>query len=228
MNLLFQTSDVLAEGKSVISGLTIEDLKAGHLPPADPPFSLDPASIEGAHKTAFPASVKPMLAYLAASPPSDPGWLFEPKLDGFRTIALMREGKIKLLSRHGLDVTQNYTGLVAELSKQAPKSLVLDGEIIALDESGNPCFQCLQQHLKSSKSPAGSKTPLVYYVFDILYLDGYDLYAVPLLKRRELLSHVLNESEHVRRTVYFDKDGPCCLRSRQKTGIGRHYGQAPG
>ncbi|MGA9696676.1 MAG: DNA polymerase ligase N-terminal domain-containing protein, partial [Dehalococcoidales bacterium] len=168
--------DVLAEEKSAVSGLTVADLKTGRLPSKNPPPALRPGDIPGATKKTFPNVISPMLASLAASPFSDEKWLFEPKLDGFRTLAFLNRGKVRLQSRGGLDVTSHYRTLEQSLEKQPASQLVLDGEIIALDARGKLCFQCLQGYLKSIRRLHVDKieapSAIIYYVFDILYLDG--------------------------------------------------------
>jgi bifunctional non-homologous end joining protein LigD len=193
---------------SVLSGLTIEQLRAGRLPEIDPQVVLEPGKITGARKSPFPASFKPMLAHLTPTPPRDDGWIFEPKLDGYRLLAYIRPGSVQLLTRNGMEVSGNYPLLTKDISKQAANQMVLDGEVIALDENGRPCFQCLQQYLRSSRTASWGATPVIYYVFDLLYLDGYELFDVPLSQRKELLSHVVSESSTMRRVAYFEKDGP--------------------
>ncbi|MBI2908507.1 MAG: DNA ligase D [Chloroflexi bacterium] len=209
--------DILKEGRSVLSGVTIEDIKTGHLPvPADPPLSR--GSLPGARQAPMPDALSPMLASLAARPFSHPDWLFEPKLDGYRTIALLREGSVRLLSRNGLDNTAKYPFVVASLRSQPVGQAVLDGEIVALDDQGRPCFQCLQQHLKleRGKRPA---PPIVYYVFDLLYLDGFDLRDAPLRQRKELLSAILQPSDNVRLVGHFEKDGVSVYEAALKQGL---------
>jgi len=213
--------DLLSENTSVRSGLSIDDIKAGHLPPAGLDSNPDPGNLPGASREPFPSSIAPMLAGLAALPPAEPGWLFEPKLDGFRTLAIIQEGKAKLVSRNGLDISSRYPPLIKEISNQKYTDLVLDGEITALDENGLPCFQCLQDYLKANKEadPDPASTPLIYYVFDILYMDGYGLWNVPLTQRKKLLGRILKDTGIVRPVAYFENDGPAVYRASIGQGL---------
>src|SRR5207253_8774576 len=166
--------DVLAEDRSVLSGLTIEDLKAGRLPrPAkDGQLLLDAAHAAGARKGPMPRGLSPMLPSLADRPFSNPNWLFEPKLDGYRVIATVEGNDVRLASRRGLDCTSDYPWPVEALRQQPYRVATLDGEIVALDEHGRSSFQLLQNR-------ASEPRPfLLYYAFDLLYRDGYDLRGV--------------------------------------------------
>ncbi len=211
--------DILAEDTSVLSGLSIKQISAGHLPSVDPDPELKPAELAGARRAPFPTSVTPMLAYLTSAPPAESGWLYEPKLDGYRIVAMKHGGKVRLSSRHGLDVTQNYPELAAAIAGQAAREMVLDGEAAALDENGRPCFQCLQQYLKSTRSGQPSPSPLVYYAFDLLYLGGYELNGVPLLQRKKLLGQTVKESGVVRLIAYFEQDGAGVYRAATGQGL---------
>jgi bifunctional non-homologous end joining protein LigD len=214
--------DILKEETSVISGLTINDLKTGYpLPPVVPKANL-PSDITGAAKSPFPTKLEPMLASLAAFPFSGKEWLFEPKLDGFRTLAFLDNGKVWLQSRGGLNVTKNYPILAESIKNQPSSQLVLDGEIIALDTKGNPCFQCLQRYLKTANSTQNdqNETPaIIYYVFDILYLDGYDLKGVPLKQRKSSLHSVLVPDQSVRLIEHFPDDGQSVYRAAIANGF---------
>ena len=215
--------DILAEEISAVSGLTVADLKAGQLPDKDPPPALRPDDIPGATKKTFPNVISPMLASLAASPFSDEKWLFEPKLDGFRTLAFLNRGKVRLQSRGGLDVTSHYRTLEQSLEKQPASQLVLDGEIIALDARGKLCFQCLQGYLKSIRRLHVDKieapSAIIYYVFDILYLDGYDLQQVPLKARKELLQGIVVPDKNIRLVEHFAQDGETVYRAAIANGM---------
>ena len=205
--------DVLLEDRSVICGLTIEDLKEGRLPDRADPRSaaVTPQELPNARRAPFPAPVAPMLATLTDTPFSNPDWLFEPKLDGVRAVGLIQEGMVTLLSRRGLDTTHQYPELAEVLRGQPAQELILDGEIVALDEEGRPSFQRLQQRLNLTREAdirrAEAQIPVIYYVFDLLYLDRYDLRAVPLAQRKDLLVRVLLPSDHVRLLEHFDEDG---------------------
>jgi len=215
--------DILKAETSVVSGLTINDLKTGRLPPKAPSPVVKPGDIKGAVKASFPKKITPMLASLAPSPFSDEQWIFEPKLDGFRTLAFLNAGKVWLQSRGELDVTAHYKILAESLRKQPASQIVFDGEIIALDAKGKLCFQCLQGYLRSIKGISHDKTEapsaIIYYVFDILYLDGYDLMRVLLSTRKEVLRSVLVLTEDVRLVEHFEKDGQTVYEAAIKNGL---------
>jgi bifunctional non-homologous end joining protein LigD len=216
--------DVLADGRSVLSGLTIEELKAGRRPVAQPTASFDEKlrAAPGARAAAWPEWVEPMAASLAEHPFSNPRWLFEPKLDGYRVLARVCQGQVSLRSRRGLDSTNDYPCVVAELSAQ-PRELVLDGEVVALDERGRPSFDALKLRLEQIKkhrlrSVAG-EYPLTYFVFDLLYCDGYDLRGAPLSVRKALLTEALLQSQAIRLVEYVEGDGRAFYEAVRALGL---------
>jgi bifunctional non-homologous end joining protein LigD len=143
-----------------------------------------------------------MLATLTDEPFSDPEWVFEPKYDGIRTIALIEGGRVRLSSRRGNDQTREFPALASALARPADRAMILDGEIAAVGPDGVTSFQRLQPRL-GLESPddiarADETIPAVFFVFDLTYLDGYDLTDVPLEHRKALLGSVLEQSELVR------------------------------
>lgn len=203
--------DILADERSVLSGLTIADLQSGRLPPKDQRLVVRPGDAAGARPAPPPRTVKPMLATLASRPFSAPGWLFEPKLDGVRAIAIVTGGRVRLLSRRGLDMTPQYPSVAEELAGQPEQSLVLDGEIVALDERGVPSFALLQRRIGLTRAAdiqhAENAVPVVYYAFDLLYAGGWDVCAAPLWQRKTLLATILVPTDHVRLLEHFEEDG---------------------
>ena len=217
--------DILQEDRSMLSGLNIEDLKSGRLP--DPGRRdlrlLRPGDLPGARQSPFPTSLAPMMASPIGAPFSDPGWLFEPKLDGVRAIALIRQGSVTLLSRSGLDATNQYPSLAEELARQPAEEMALDGEIVALDEEGRPSFELLQQRLNLTREAdirrAEAEIPVLYYVFDLLHLDRYDLATVALQHRRFLLERVLLPSSRVHLLEGFDEAGEIAYEAALEHGL---------
>lgn len=205
--------DILAEDWSTLSGLTIADLKQGLLPGRRESLLLRPSDMPGARRKAMPSSLAPMLPSLAEQPFSNPDWLFEPKLDGYRIIAIVRDRSVRLISRRGLDVTAQFPRLSEPLAKQPHADLVLDGEIVALNERGAPSFQHLQDR---GRDPG---LELIYYVFDLLYLDGYDLQAVPLEQRKALLETHVVSSDGVRLVDYVAGDGKALYEAALENGL---------
>jgi DNA ligase D-like protein (predicted ligase) len=120
-----------------------------------------------------------MLLLPAATLPEGPNWAYELKLDGYRALAIKTDGKVHLRSRNNKDFNNRYPA-VAKAVAPLPDETVIDGEVVALDESGRPSFNILQNH-------GSSGAPIVYYVFDVLVLEGRDVMAEPLSARRELL-----------------------------------------
>jgi bifunctional non-homologous end joining protein LigD len=123
--------------------------------------------------------IEPMLLLRTETLPEGPEWLYEIKLDGYRALAIKTGGRVELRSRNDNDFTKRYPAIARSLAA-LPNETVIDGEVVALDESGRPSFQTLQNY-----GSAGAQ--LHFYVFDLLILAGRDVMAEPLSRRRELL-----------------------------------------
>jgi len=169
----------------------------------------DPANIKGAKKAAIPAFVPPMLATLAATPPAGARWLHEIKFDGYRLQARIKAGRVKLLTRSGLDWTKKFGhNVIAALQNLAIGSGIIDGELVVETESGISNFSALQDDLSK-----GRRDRFVFYAFDLLYLDGYDLTGLPLIERKALLEKIVAEGNGVLRySGHFQQDGAVILR----------------
>ena len=120
-----------------------------------------------------------MLAALVKEPFNNPDWVYEVKWDGFRVMAYVNHGTVKLVSRGGQNYTKNYQVIVEELRK-LDHDAVIDGELILMDESGKPNFDELQRYT--------GKYHLIFYAFDLLWLDGKLLTTLSLLERKQMLS----------------------------------------
>src|SRR5712691_10411444 len=139
----------------------------------------------GARRAKMAAEIHPMLATLVDDPFSNSDWIFETKWDGFRSVCFIKNGKVRFVSRNQLEMTEQYPEL-ANLAKQVKaREAILDGEIVALDQNGMPRFQLLQPRVgrKSGVQSLRGKGKIVYYVFDLLYLDGYDLTGCAVVDR---------------------------------------------
>jgi len=216
--------DILEEERSVISDLSIEDLKSGRLPDRTrPEVVVHLEGLPGVRRASLPKSIAPMLATLTDAPFSSPDWLFEPKLDGVRAVALIRDGKVTLLSRRGLDATRQYPALAEELSHQPAHEMALDGEIVALDDEGRPSFQVIQQRLNLTRERdiqrAEADVPVYYYVFDLLHLDGFDLQRVSLEQRKAQLERALAPSDAVMLLDAFHDDGVAAYEAAIEHGL---------
>ncbi len=137
----------------------------------------------------MPENVQPMLATLADEPFNNDDWLFEIKWDGYRAVNYLKDGSAKLFSRNLSEFTSRYLP-VTEALQTLDFDAVLDGEIIAIDENGMANFQLLQNW---QNTPA----KLQFLVFDILWLDGYDVTALPLIKRKDLLQKILPQNHGI-------------------------------
>ncbi len=193
------SEDVLARGRSVLSGLAVDEaselrasmrLDAARLAPIGSP-------------EAMPKALAPMLAEPADAPRSDPGWLYEPKIDGYRVIAYIKDGGVRLISRRGIDYTQLFPEVVADLANQAVDGMVLDGEIVALDPDGRPSFSALQNRAQLVKptpkevAAAQREAPVVMVCFDLLHFAGLNLRGAPYADRRRYLAQCLLPSAHL-------------------------------
>jgi bifunctional non-homologous end joining protein LigD len=130
--------------------------------------------------------VRPMLATSAERLPAGSEWTYEVKWDGYRTIALKNGERVRLWSRNLKDATAQYASVARTIARMQAESVLLDGEIVAVDDQGRPSFQAL--HHQSAHA-------LVYYAFDVLHFNGRDLIKTPLKERRAVLTRVLQGTD---------------------------------
>src|SRR5207249_4083304 len=180
--------DIEEHDGSVLTGRTLEEIKE-ELPPKRKASPIRAAELQGARKCSMPPRVEPMLATLTDRPFSDPNWLFEIKWDGVRAQARIENGTLTLRSRTGVDIVKRYPELASLPDALAARQAILDGEIVALDAQGHSDFERLQErmHVRAPGDSLLSQIPVVYFAFDLLYCDGYDLRDTPLLDRQQLL-----------------------------------------
>jgi bifunctional non-homologous end joining protein LigD len=152
------------------------------------------SKLAGAKGRAMPSKPMAELATLVQEPPETSAWLHEIKFDGYRMFCCVKEGKARFISRSGQDWTAKMGSLV-ELAAQLPvESAILDGEVVVLDTKGVSQFQLLQNALgKEGQKPQGA--PLLYYAFDLIYLDHFDLTGVVLEKRKAQLKALLKHAK---------------------------------
>ncbi len=132
-----------------------------------------------------------MLATLTDEPFDDTGWIYEIKWDGYRAVSYLNKGSVEILSRNNLSFTQKFKE-VAEALKAWNINAVIDGEIVAMNDKGVASFQQLQNFANK-----GESTHLIYYVFDIIWLDGKDLTNLTLLERKNILQSLMPEDDSV-------------------------------
>ncbi|QJP12764.1 DNA ligase D [Starkeya sp. ORNL1] len=168
----------------------------------------DPSTIKGASKAALPGFIEPTLASLIASPPRGERWLHEIKFDGYRLQARIEAGRIKLLTRSGLDWTAKFGKPVVQALQALPVGTALiDGELVVEKDTGASDFSALQADLSEGRSDR-----FLFYAFDLLYLDGYDLTALPLIERKRLLEQLIGKDAGIiRYSDHFEEDGDLVL-----------------
>ncbi|MCD2181845.1 DNA ligase D [Rhizobium sp. GN54] len=176
----------------------------------------DPTKIEGARKARLPAFVEPSLATLATKPPAGTRWLHEIKFDGYRLQARVEAGKVKLLTRSGLDWTDRFGKQVLSAFRDLPVgNALIDGELVVESGSGASDFSALQADLSEGRTDR-----FVYYAFDLLHLDGYDLTAATLVRRKALLRTIVSsETGMLRYSADFEDDGEVLLKHACRLGL---------
>ncbi len=184
--------------------------------------AVDPASLPGAAKAEMPKTVRPMLATPVQEPQDSPDWLFEIKWDGVRAVAFLENGRVRLQSRNLRDITAHYPDLAKLPECFRARRAVVDGEMVTLDAQGRSSFERLQQRMNTvPDARLVEQFPAVYYAFDLLYLDGYDLRRVPLEKRKEALRRILLPSAEalVRFSDHHVGDGRALLDAACEKGL---------
>jgi bifunctional non-homologous end joining protein LigD len=155
-----------------------------------------------------PVWVEPMLATLTQRRFSDKNWIYERKLDGERCLAFRQAGELRLLSRNQKNINHQYPELVGALQKQATQHFILDGEVVAF--KGNvTSFSRLQDrmHIENPDEVLKTGVAVYYYIFDLLYLEGYDVSAVSLRERKVLLKAALKFDDPLRYVIHRNQEG---------------------
>lgn len=211
--------DITKEAMSVKTGRQMEEIASAQdriwKDAEETIGTLQPSALKGARKSEQPEFIKPQLATPATEAPSGDDWIHEVKFDGYRILAVLHSGKVKLLSRNGLDWTQRFKSVAQALPALPCKQAILDGEIVVLNKDGVSDFQALQNYAQM-----GEKHPIYYYLFDLPYCDGYDLTRSSLLDRKHFLLNlvkasdipVLRYSEHIQGQGNLVFDNACKLR----------------
>jgi bifunctional non-homologous end joining protein LigD len=171
----------------------------------------------------MPRLIQPMLATLVDEPFNDPDWLFEVKLDGYRAVAFVENGRARYVSRNQNEFTGDFPELAGLPKFLRGKDVIVDGEICVLDDEGRPSFSLMQQRTgyepgRVTRRGMNGGRPVVFYIFDLLYLDGYSLMRVDLEQRKEFLRSILKPNEIFRYSEHFIEQGlPIYEVAKQKS-----------
>jgi bifunctional non-homologous end joining protein LigD len=159
----------------------------------------------------MPTEIYPMLATSISDPFDGPDWLFEIKWDGYRAVAFIEKEKVRLISRNQNELTHRYPELKDLAKSVKAKTAILDGEVVALDEQGRPSFSLMQQRTGfrtgGRRGVANAGVSVLYYAFDLLYLDGYDWRKVPLEERKKKLASILTTGDSLRYSDHYENQG---------------------
>ncbi|HKN68712.1 MAG TPA: DNA ligase D [Gemmatimonadaceae bacterium] len=207
--------------ESVLSGLTVEQIKAGVTPATRLHHAI--AEAGAVRQTIDVGSIKPMLAESQNEAFTRDDWIFELKLDGYRLLAGKQHGEARLITRNGNDYTDVFPEIARAIKALPLDNFILDGEVVCLDAEGIPRFSRLQQRGRLS-SPldikrAAVELPATYYAFDLLTLDDLDLRPLALLKRKEFLREVVPKLGPVRALDHIVRDGEAFLAQVAKLGL---------
>ena len=174
------------------------------------------SSRKAGKKDRLPGSFQVQLAMLVAEPPSGDDWVHEVKFDGYRLVARLEGGQVALITRNQLDWTHRYSAVAAAVGKLPVRSAIVDGEVVAMESSGVSNFQALQNAMRD-----GSSSKLVYFAFDLLYLDGEDLRPQPLVERKSRLEKLITAARdaQLQYSEHFTDNGQSLLKECCRRGL---------
>ncbi|MGA2903542.1 MAG: non-homologous end-joining DNA ligase [Candidatus Korobacteraceae bacterium] len=172
----------------------------------------------------MPHAIHPMLAISVDKPFDDEAWLYEIKWDGYRAVAFLDGKSVRLVSRNQNDLTAAYPELHDIPAYLKFRTAILDGEIVALDEQGRSSFSLMQQ--RTGVGEGGRRIrrtrddiPVVYYAFDLLYLDGYDLMQADLEQRKQLLASIIASNDLLRYSDHYVGRGTALFEAAAQRGL---------
>src|SRR6266404_2170511 len=216
--------------ESVLSGLTVEDLGAGR--DRGEAIRRELTRLGAPRRPVEAKSVGLMLAETAERAFSREGWLFEPKLDGYRVLAARAPSEPRLLTRSGNDCAASFPEILRAVAALPFERLVLDGEVVALDDAGRPSFQRLQGRARLRRPldirHAAVNTPVTYYAFDLLGFEDFDLRPLPLTARKAALRRVLPPVGPLRYLEHVDDEGEALYREAERLGLEGVVGKKAG
>ncbi|HMK09550.1 MAG TPA: DNA ligase D [Anaerolineales bacterium] len=207
--------DILELDRSARTGRTMAEIRQQEIgrPRGDRmPVDLSQLDLSGAAPAAMPQAIQPMLAEMVERPFRRPGWWFEIKWDGFRAIAEVRRDQVRLYSRNQVDFLETFPPVVEDLKKIGFEA-AFDGEIVAVDSDGKAQIRLLRNYRTTGKGT------LVYYIFDLLHLEGHDLTSLPLVRRRALLRQVLPLLPHLRLSEAIADEGEALYQQAVQAGL---------
>ena len=195
--------------ESVLSGVTVEDLKEGRDRAA--PIRKELGKLHAPERVVHAADAEPMLAETREAPFTKAGWLFELKLDGYRVRAAREDGEARLITRNGHDIAAAFPEIARAVAALPYEHVILDGELVVLDDAGHPSFQRLQNRAKITRAlevrRAAVELPATLYVFDLLAFEGFDVRPLPLAKRKAVLEKLLPRSGPLKYSEHFETKG---------------------
>jgi bifunctional non-homologous end joining protein LigD len=214
-------ADAFSE-ESVLSGLTVEEIKSGEGPAAEIRKALEQEE-HAVRARVDPRKVEPMHCETREDAFTHDDWLFELKLDGYRLIASKSKGDALLLTRNGNDYTSVFPEVARAVKALPFDECIIDGEVVVCDEKGLPSFSRLQQRGRLS-SPleirrAAVELPATFYAFDLLAFEDFDVRPVPLLRRKELLKDVVPALGAVRYLDHIEREGEAFLEQVTAMGL---------
>ncbi|MGH7498741.1 MAG: DNA ligase D [Gemmatimonadales bacterium] len=207
--------------ESVLSGLTVEELKAGYNPAEAVRNEL--VRLGAPRKAPRVEAVKLMLAEPRDAAFSAKGWVFELKLDGYRLLAVRNGHEARLVSRNGNDLSSLFPEVIHSLVALPFDRVLLDGEVVALGEAGRPTFQRLQQRARLHRAldirRATVDNPVTFFAFDLLSFEDFDLRPLPLRERKALLERLLPPAGAIRYLEHFEGDGEALYEQVRQLGL---------
>jgi bifunctional non-homologous end joining protein LigD len=171
----------------------------------------------------MPTSIYPMLAESVNEPFDGAEWLFEIKWDGYRAVAFVEDRKVRLVSRNQNELTARYPELKDMPKAVDAKNAILDGEVVAVDADGKPSFTLMQQ--RTGFRPGGKRAtvkadvPVLYYAFDLIYLDGEDWRKVNLEDRKQKLASIIKPGDSLRYSDHYPEQGRALFELAKSKGL---------
>ncbi|MGH7466461.1 MAG: DNA ligase D [Longimicrobiales bacterium] len=206
---------------SVLSGLTVEELKQGHSRTADIEEALQDS--KAAQARLQPEAVELMHAETADKPFTREDWIFELKYDGYRLLAAKTNGKSKLITRNNNDATDTFPEIARAVAALPYDHILLDGEVVVQDEDGKPSFQRLQQRGRFLRVAdirrAAAQHPATFFAFDLIGFGEYDLRTLPLLERKALLQRALPRAGIIRYADHVENRGDDFFGAAKQLGL---------